>query len=200
MHRRFENIALSIFSIVYFVYCCINASYRYLWYDELSTFHLAFSPHWLGIFTGLLHEADVTPPFYFILTKIAGFFVGHTELAVRLPSIIGFWIFLIVIYKYLAHKAGPIMGLLGLLIGLLNIEYAFEGRPYGLVLGLSAIAYAAWATAIHGKHERLMRWLVFGSMFLAFLSHYYACVLFIPLFCAELWRVLRNRGTSKKLL
>jgi 4-amino-4-deoxy-L-arabinose transferase-like glycosyltransferase len=171
-----------------------------MWYDELSTFHLSFSPSWSGIFVALGNGADVMPPFYFICVKIAGFFIGHNELAVRLPAIIGFWMFLIVVYMYLSRKAGAIVGWLGILFGLLNLEFAVEGRPYALALGLSAGAYAAWMLATEGKRVKLMKSLMFLCLFLAFLTHYYASIIFVPLFVAEVWRIIRQPTSDKTII
>ena len=71
--------------------------------------------------------------------------------------------------------------------------YAYEARPYGLVLGFSSLALLCWQGAAEGP--RRMWWLiglaVSGAASVS--SHYYAIFLLVPLGVGEIVRSLTRR-------
>jgi len=72
-------------------------------------------------------------------------------------------------------------------------EYAYEARPYGLVLGFSGLALISWQSSA-GKSRRLLRLMVLTLSLAAALScHYYAVFVFLALAFGEAVRSI-SRG------
>ena len=89
---------------------------------------------------------DLNPPLYHLAAKASGLLVGNEALAVRLPSLLGFTAATLALFVFLRRRVGDEFALVGAMVPTVSglYMYAYEGRPYGLVLGFSAVAVAAW--------------------------------------------------------
>jgi hypothetical protein len=80
-------------------------------------------------------------------------------------------------------------------------SYAVQGRPYGLLLGLSALAMLSWQTATHRDSRRTLALVILSlSLALAVNTQYYGVLLFIPLCAAESIRILDRRRVDIPVL
>jgi len=73
------------------------------------------------------------------------------------------------------------------------IEYAYEARPYGLVLGFSALALLCWQYAAEIPRRVLPLMGLCVSLAAAVSCHYYAVLVFLPLFTGELVRSITKK-------
>jgi hypothetical protein len=75
-----------------------------------------------------------------------------------------------------------------------TLFYAPEARPYGLLLGLYALAFLAWQTATRRQEQRAGSLIVLAiAIALTLNSHYFGILILIPLFLAEFARTLLRR-------
>jgi hypothetical protein len=190
--RSAEALVLGLVSALYFVVVGLLASRRLLWYDELSTLAVTRRPSlWNALTSGL----EPNPPVFFAAAKASVRMFGETELAARLPSMIGVWIFLICLYLFARRRVHPSFALLAAIFPLATgaLSYASESRPYGLLLGFTGLVLVCWQGAIEGK--RPLWWAVglFLALAGAISTHFFAVLLWIPLGVAFLIRVFMRR-------
>jgi hypothetical protein len=80
-------------------------------------------------------------------------------------------------------------------------SYAVQGRPYGLLLGLSALAMLSWQTATHRDSRRTLALVILSlSLAMAVNTQYYGVLLFIPFCAAESIRILDRRRVDLPVL
>lgn len=166
-----------------------------LWFDEIATFHLSSLGSWAELQQALLAAADAQPPLIFFLTKTSLAVIGSRELATRLPALLGFAVFLSSLYVFLAPRAGAVHAVSAMLFAALSWGFGFshEGRPYGLLIGLSALVFLAW-TRVDEETQRGGR-LAFFALAVGLLvsTHYYAVVLLAGVGVGEVVRSWRRR-------
>lgn len=175
------------FTLVYLPVTLVLAARKLLWNDELFTFYIAGRPNIGDIWTALLTGAEQIPPAFYWITRP---FMGHSAAAMRVPEVLGFWLMGVCLIAIVSHRAPPIYGLVAALAALFTgaYPYAYEARPYGIVLGLAALSFLAW--------QRGWTAVVAVSLAAAVSVHYYAVLLFAPLAAAEAvytWRARRIR-------
>jgi 4-amino-4-deoxy-L-arabinose transferase-like glycosyltransferase len=92
---------------------------------------------------------SLDPLVFHLLAHAATKVFGPRALALRLPSIFGFLLMQICIFFATRRIAGPRAGLIAMAFPALTatLFYAPEARPYGLLLGLYALAFLCWQTA-----------------------------------------------------
>src|SRR5581483_7502041 len=66
--------------------------------------------------------------------------------ASRLPAILGFWIFSICIYTFVARRLGRLCGLIAALLPWFTLAhyYAYEARPHGALLAWCGVMLVCW--------------------------------------------------------
>lgn len=207
LRRRLDAIAASlevnpwaIFAMVfilYAVYVATHARGRLLWNDELFTYYIAQAP----TFGRMLKEAsgiDLNPPLYYVAARFFIRLFHPSGFSVRLPSMIGFLLAACLLYSFVRRRFTPIYGLLSalVLLGSVYKPYAYEARPYALVLTFLGFAAVGWQRAIEENNRS--RW--FAFLLLAFggfgmlLSHVLALIAYGAFFFAELVRwVIRRK-------
>lgn len=183
------------FSFLYFVFTCAIASQKMLWNDELFTLYISKLGDLSDILAVLSTGADQNPPsFYFLMREFVNW-VGGSQLAIRLPEVIGFLVMILCLFRFVSKRTSSLYGIVAMVFPLTTIayEYAYEARPYGLVLGFSALALLCW----QGSTESPKRfWWLIGlaaSGVAATGSHYYAVFLLIPLGAGEIVRSFHRR-------
>lgn len=167
-----------------------QAHAKALWFDELISYSLARLPDLGSLWKALLVAADAQPPLTHLLMRLSMAIFGDGELAARLPNLLGFALMSVALYVAIRRRQGALYALCGMLFAwvTLGYEYAYEARPYGLMLGFGACAYLFWQIS---AEERRPAWAVPGlaaSLMLAVSSHYYAGLLVAPLAAGELAR------------
>ena len=189
--------ALAVFSALYLSVSIAIAAWKPPWYDEYFTFHLARLPRIADLRTALARGTDLNPPLYYLAARASMALVGETILACRLPSLIGVWVMALAIYRFVSRRcpAAYAWAALGLPLATVASTYAYEGRTYGLVLGLSGIALVAWQEAAEAPGWRRGLALVglAASLAAAVGSHYYSIMLLVPFGLGELARARGGR-------
>ncbi len=128
---------------------------------------------------------------------------GAGPFAIRLPSICGFLLMQLCLFYFVRRvatdRAAAFAVAFPALAGI--ADYSIQGRPYGLWLGLSALAMVSWQTAIRRPSNRTSSLVVlFLSVVLALNTHYYGVLLLVPLYAAEAVRTLESRRVDVPML
>jgi hypothetical protein len=167
---------------------------RPLWYDEILG-HWTATQAWPdGVRAVTRAGVDLQPPTWYLLVRVAELLTGSTH-GPRLLSLAGVVAAAFLAGRLARERWGPETGQLvaaALLVSGAH-EYAWEGRPYGLLLGCAAVALFAWCRLGEGWHRA--RWLaVLGLSLLACAQlHYFAVLIWLPLGVGEAVRS-RARG------
>jgi hypothetical protein len=188
------------FSALYMAVVARLAATKLLWYDEIFTWHLSWLPTLGAVWEALATGPDLNPPLYFVATRLTFSLFGPGPLGMRLPASFGVMCMALCLYGFVARRCGRAYGWIAALLPLTAeaFPYAYEGRAYGLVLGLGALALFSWQTAANDAIGGFGRWGALiglaASLAAALASHFYAVLLFAPLGLAELARTgLRRR-------
>ncbi len=178
---------LAGFSILYLTVTGLVASRKPLWNDELYTLHLARLPGASEVWAALSTGAEQIPPLFYALTRASLALFGASELALRLPEVIGFWVMSLCLFRFISKRAPALYGFLAMLFPLVTgaYYYAHEARPYGLVLGFGGLALLCWQSATERDGRLLSLVGLALSLAAAVSCHYYAVLVFIPLAFAE---------------
>lgn len=166
-------------------------------HDELFTFYIAQAKSLHELFTQI-SVIDLNPPLSYLLTRASFHFFGVGTLQCRLPEMAGFALALTGIFFFVRRRAGPSFGLLAAAFlfasraGDLNIL----ARPYGLMLGFTALALVAWQQS----SESNATWSTVAANFLLgfaivalFLSHVFGLMAWAAILCGEVAQIARQR-------
>jgi 4-amino-4-deoxy-L-arabinose transferase-like glycosyltransferase len=192
---RKRRIILLAFSLVLILATCGEATSKLLWYDELTTLYIDQQPS-LRPVLGLVYSGqDLTPPLFHILTWSSLRLLGRTALAARLPEMIGFWVMCLCLYTFVARRTSPLHGFIAMVFPCMTAAYtyAFEARPYGLMLGCCGLALVTWQRAAEDGPRKAALAGLAVSLAVAVSVHYYSVLLYLPLAVGELVRWVRRR-------
>lgn len=194
--RRAEPWVLAILTAVYFVMVYMNAERKTMYYDEFITYYIALDgrPGFTEFCTRIWKGPDAAPPTYATLTWLAGRLIINDHIALRLPSILGFYVCGVCVYLYCRKFISFFYVTIGLLFLLTSgaYDYAYEGRPYGVVLGGVGMALVFWERASH-QTPRPWAWMGLAlSLAMAFGCHYYSILVLIPLGIGEVVRTVET--------
>jgi hypothetical protein len=183
------------FTILYLALTCVTASKRMLWNDELFTLYTSRLPTFSDIWSALSTGADQIPPFFHLLTRASFSVLGIFELSVRLPEVVGFWIMSLCLFYFVSKRSSALYGFAAMLFPLATAayDYAYEARPYGVVLGFSALALLCWQSAAERRRRNLSLVALALSVAGALSSHYFAVLIFFPIAFGELVRSFSRR-------
>jgi len=187
---------LTYISIAYIATTLLRAQAKLVWHDELFTYHISRLPSFEAIWQALLNRADMNPPLLYFATKISFELFGEGHISVRLPSILGYLIFSICIFRFVLRRCPAVyaFGAVGFLFVCGAYDFAIEARSYGVVLAFAGLALICWQSVASGDRHR-KRWLagLAFSLAAAMFTHAYA-VLLIPAFAlGELTRSWASR-------
>jgi hypothetical protein len=180
---------------VYLGIVCVLASEKRFWNDELFTFYISRRPSLGDVWNALLTGADQLPPLFFVITRASTAVFGSGGLAFRLPEIFGFWLMGVSLFCFVRRRSSAAYGLVAMLFPMVTsaFNYAFEARPYGLVLGFCGLALLCWQAAAEGR-PRVLSLAGLGLSLAGALScHYYAALAFGPLIAGEAVRSVSRR-------
>jgi 4-amino-4-deoxy-L-arabinose transferase-like glycosyltransferase len=186
---------LGAFTVVYFAGTLWLARGKLFWFDELFTWHLARLPRLADLWAALASGTDLNPPLGYLATRWAQALFGAGPVATRLPAALGFWVLSVCLYRFVARRCGALGGGLALALPLASVvsAYAYEARPYGLVLGCCGGALVCWQEAAEARRRRLALCGLAGSLAAGVLCHYYAVLLLAPLAVGEAVRSWTRR-------
>ncbi len=187
---RFKVLYLVLISLIYFADTCFRATKKLFWFDEIFTVLNARLPDIKTIWEALRGGADLNPPMLYVLTRASERLFGEGPVSVRLPEILGFWIFCLCLYRFVSVRSTPLAGMVTMIFPWVTQAYwyAYEARPHGIVLGLCGVSIVCWQSATTSK--RRLPWLIglTASLAAALLTHSFAVLLFGPLVVGELVR------------
>jgi hypothetical protein len=168
---------------------------RPLWHDEIFTLYIATRSAADGLWQALATGVDLNPPLYFLTVRASAAIFGDGAVATRLPSMIGFLIASLAIHTFMRRRAGPLFALLSALTLPLSgtLMYSWEGRPYGLMLGFSAMGLLAWQRRGEPGSHSLAPLTCSLALASAVFTHYYSVLMVLPLAAGEAVRVVLRR-------
>jgi len=173
----------------------MRASAKPFWHDEIYTVLLARLPsismHWAALRDGV----DFAPPLNGFATRAVRHLAGLGPLAARVPPMIGFWTMVMVIFAIVRERTSAVLGFAAISVPVFTAayRYSYEARPYGLMMGLAAVAWFAWMRAAAGSRRGVFLALLGLSLAAGLWNHYYAALVYLPVAAGELTRAIRAR-------
>jgi hypothetical protein len=141
------------------------------------------------------YPISLDPLFYHLLGHTSTSLFGATAFAIRLPSLLGFLLMQVCLYTVAKRIAGRFAGFVAAAVPALTatLFYAQQARPYGVLLGLGALLLLAYQH--NTRDTQRTGWLIaLGvTLALALNTHYFAILLLLPLYTAELVRIVQRR-------
>jgi len=190
------KICLTIAVAVSVVLSAAQSLKKPFWHDELLTLYVRNLGTPLEQWRALMRGADGMPPAFYWMTSLPAALPINPHLAYRLPALAGWCLALICVYLFISRRLGAVSGLCGALLLALSpvAMYASEARPYGLLLGLTALAAVCWQRLEDGN-----RWAVLlaVSLFLLTSIHYLSPLIVLCFAEAELFRSLLLRTVRR---
>jgi Dolichyl-phosphate-mannose-protein mannosyltransferase len=124
----------------------LEASRKPFWYDELLTFHVSGLHPYSLLWKALRAGVDGMPPVYYAIVQLSRMLPGDPHITLRLPSILGYILALLAIYKFARKRLSVLAGLTAMLLLALSPfrAYALEARSYSLLVGVLAISAVFW--------------------------------------------------------
>jgi len=170
------------------------AARKQFWNDELFTRYLSALDTFPRIWSALLTAVDQNPPLFYWVSHKAAAAAGPNLIGLRLPAMAGFWLAAVCMLAFVSRRLPAVYGLMATLILMESRAhwFAYEARPYGLVLGFAAFALLCWQRAEGARAP----WWAAGlalALGLACSMHYYSVVLFVPIAAAEVCRAWIRR-------
>ena len=134
-------------SLLYLAVTVVLAQRKLMWNDELYTYYMARLPSMRDVWAALMSRGEQTPPFFYCATRVSFDLFGVNNLSVRLPEMLGFWVMRACLYVFVARRTSTVVRARAprrFRSSRRRTTYAFEARPYGLVLGFGALALVCW--------------------------------------------------------
>ena len=196
--ERLERRGVALFAAVSALYAVVTlvlAARKLMWNDELYTYYIAVLPSMREVWDALLAGGEQTPPFFYVVTRTAFAVFGVNNLSMRLPQMLGFLGMSVCLLMFVRRRTSwfPALGAASFPLVTTAYYYAFEARPYGLVLGFTALALLSWQAVTLGRRPRLWLCCLATSLSAAVSSHYYAAFVILPLALGEATRSMASR-------
>jgi uncharacterized membrane protein len=170
---------------------------RPLQWDEYLVYAQAHLPTFSAFWSNVVHTPGVAdPPLHPLLMFLAVRSSLPLRLAMRLPSLIGYAMFLCSVFVVVRRRAPAAVALVAFAVPMLlpAFEYCCIARPYALLAGFGGCAFALWQQATEENGRRLETLvLLFVCLSGSVLSHYFGAAVFFPLIAGELWRTYQAR-------
>jgi hypothetical protein len=160
----------------------------------MFTYHIVSSIPASDIVNALAHGLDSLPPGYYLFLKGVCGVMGTSQLAVRLPSLLAFYGFLISILLLLWKRVDPALAVLATMMPLYTgaADCALSARPYALVSCAFGFTVVVWSK----MDERIRLWQSISMAFLLALAiafHFYSVLLVVTVAIMEILCFLRVR-------
>jgi hypothetical protein len=170
------------------LFSALHAVVKPFWYDEICTVIMSRLANESEIWKALDDAADTNPPLYYSVTRVARQLIPDDHLGYRLPSILGLLGIVAGLYLFLCRRVNQLAALVGASFVLCTplASYAFEARPYALMVGCISGAILAWQRI---DDSRLYPVVLAITLAAAVSLHYYAILVWPAFVLAEasLW-------------
>ncbi len=185
--------------VLHLAVCAAISRQKPVWFDEVFTLYVAQLPDAASIWRALRGGMDNHPPISYWLSHYAMALVGDGPFGLRLPAMIGVWIGLVSLYRFVAARATAAAGAIAALLVASSVVmvYACEGRAYGLVFGASCVTLLAWQRCLAPERGRAAPLLLFVALSVTLWTHYYAVLVLAPLALAEGLRAMDCRAIDR---
>jgi 4-amino-4-deoxy-L-arabinose transferase-like glycosyltransferase len=192
--RRFSIFIVSV-TIIQAVLALLLASHKPMSADELTTLAVAQQRSWSAIWNADFNKADGMPPLYHYIHGIFLRLPLRPEIALRLPSILGFSLLIPSLFAFVGRVSGWRSGFVAACFPLATGAYFFsyEARTYALTLGLTAVALFLWQQAHTRPHRVKYSAILALALGAAAAVNYNALYGFFPFFLAEAVSAIRKR-------
>src|SRR5689334_7608301 len=90
---------LIVLTVLYFLGAVLHARSKPLWFDEIIATIAASSPDAATTWK-VAQSVDASPPLPHLLMHFSIQRFGRNEIAIRLPSIAGFWLFCLALFQF----------------------------------------------------------------------------------------------------
>jgi hypothetical protein len=160
-----------------------------MWFDQLCTLFIARQANPVEIVKATLEGCDGAPPLYSTIVHSILPIVKSDELAVRLPSTLGFCAMILGLLAICRRRMSAVYSIAtAMLASELCFYYSTEGRCYGAVLGCAAVALLCWQRAAEGRRRGVSITLLALCLALMVAFHTFAIFFLAPLFLGEMVR------------
>jgi hypothetical protein len=192
--QRHQFVLLGVFSLCYFVSMLALAQRKLFWFDELFTYYLATLPSLDAIVAELRNGVDHHPPSYFVLMRAASNLWPDPHVSFRIPSIAGYWLLSICLFRFVTRRTSAVYGVLAMLLPYVSAQsWVTDARPYGPSLGVLALGFTAWQSATMTPRRPWPLVLLAVAIAGAISTSYYSVLALVPLGIAELIRTAERR-------
>ena len=192
--ERHSAIAILAFSAVYFGGTIQRAAGRPFWFDEILTLVAAQQPS-VSATIRAARTFDAMPPLTHVTAHFMVRWFGASEIALRLPGMVGFWVFCLCLYRFVSRRAGVLFGLVAMVLPFATASYgySFEARCYGMLLGFGGIALVGWQEVADGNRRWAGLTGIAAGTAGVLLCHYFGLLIYLPLGGAEAFRSWQRR-------
>lgn len=167
-----------------------------LWNDELYTWYFARLPALGDLWEELSTGVEQIPPGYYVVERASLWLFGDGQVALRIPSLAGFLLACVCLFVVVRRRTSVWYGLVAALAPVASgaFAYAWEARPYGLVLGFAAAAVLCHQLRSDVVRPRLTVACLALALAGATAVHYYGVLVVLPLALAEGARAYGRRA------
>src|SRR4051794_29976664 len=152
VERRWPYV-LAMLVLVFLAVTVLLDSKRPFSNDELFTFYISQQHTLHDVWNTLLTGAEQLPLFFFVIVRTFTGLLGANATALRLPETLGFLLMNVCIFLFVRRRVPASYGLMAFIFPAVTDAYyfAYEARPYGLVLGFCGLAMLSWQSAAEGR-------------------------------------------------
>ncbi len=149
-----------------------------LWFDEFFTYFLSKISPVSEMLKAL--PADSQPPLQYLIARLFLHLPGPLEVVLRLPDLIAYVAAGLLVYRIVRRHGEAAQAMFAAVLfwgGVLEQTQAITARPYALLMGFTALAFASWQVASERQWGRF--WPLCGvSLGLsgAILSHHFGVI------------------------
>lgn len=179
--------------LIFAGFCSVlGAIARPFWYDEICTVIVCRLPDAKAVWDALQNAADTNPPIFYFIARLCRSIMMDDHLGYRLPSIVGLLVTISSIYLILSKRVDRLSALVGATFILCSplATYAFEARPYALMVACISLAILAWQRIDDSK---LSAFALAITLAFAVSLHYYAILVWSAFLAAEATILLHHR-------
>jgi len=201
--RRHESFFLVTALAVLTVFSLLFAWRQPFDVDEYLVRETALSSSPMAVWR-LLRTAplSVDPPLYHFLIYYCLRILGPSEFFTRLPSVLAYTCMCFLLYRFVRRYTDVYTGLAVVALCLLcgTFPFAYDARPYALVLAADTLALVCWARIVDQRQRRKRALLgLFLGVAIAVGSHWFGFLVLVPLVLGETVRTWQKRSIDAQV-
>lgn len=175
---RHAKIALFLLACLLSIWTLAESSSKPLVYDEQVALAAANAPHLGDIIAALAIPIEFNPPLFYVLARLSIKLLGYSAMAARLPSFLSMLVFLLCLFAFISRHRKASYGVLGVFLVLCTpvSQYAWDARPYALLLGFTGIALVSYQSRTHHKGVLALLAVILSFACLP-VTHYYGVLI-----------------------